>query len=461
MRRVPGAPGKPGKSKDDDEEEGLLPGEVVDTKTSFVTAILSFLGAHKRAAAAALLVIAAVAFLADYAHAKSRRAESARKAQERRDCVFRPRRTVERAGLGFVNKRPVVSAADAWCAVDSVDAGYCVEDSGGGVRCLPSFIIAGAQKAATGWLRQRLAPHPRLAQNGGKELHFFDKLGNGPNGLARAWRRSYLKAFQPFSKKDVKTTFTYEKTPDYMPNATAMAALRRLLPSVRLVFLLRSPTPRAYSAYQHHCRRNRLALPQGASRPIFALETAAEDWAGASVLPAPCSAASFDAFVAVQSSRNSTTVAPSRIVSWGLYAQQLKAIRQLGFDDASLLVIFSELALGGNSNSLLDAVVEWLGLDPFNFGALPTYRDALNREQLVEPGLYGAARRAYLKYNYNMYAKHSNEPMLKRTRDLLDAHFRRPNKDLDSLLIQTAPGIAVYPPRDKSRTTLLPPSWSR
>ena len=67
--------------------------------------------------------------------------------------------------------------------------------------------------------------------------------------------------------------------------------------------------------------------------------------------------------------------AETRLVSWGLYADQLAAIRRVGFRDPDLLVIFSEPALR-DAARLLDFVVAWLGLARFDFARLRTYRDA-------------------------------------------------------------------------------------
>ena len=130
-----------------------------------------------------------------------------------------------RRGVFIAGGRPVLEAG-AVCdgALSFADAGYCFRDPGtGALRCLPSFIIAGAQKAATGFLRQRLARHPQLAQGGGKEVHYFDRLDGA---VDKTWATTYLDEFAATT-----ATVTYEKTPDYAPNATAMAALRRLLPS--------------------------------------------------------------------------------------------------------------------------------------------------------------------------------------------------------------------------------------
>ena len=100
------------------------------------------------------------------------------------------------------------------CASDTVDAGDCIQEapvwyarwSRGPprhLRCLPSFVIAGAQKAATGFLRQRLARHPQLAQGGGKEVHYFDRLDGA---VDKTWATTYLDEFAATTATVTSTT---------------------------------------------------------------------------------------------------------------------------------------------------------------------------------------------------------------------------------------------------------------
>ena len=340
---------------------------------------------------------------------------------------------VTRRGATIVGKRPVLKGKV--CA-QAVDAGFCIEEEKKPLRCLPSFIVAGAQKAATGWLRQRLAAHPSLAQGGGKEVHYFDKLQN-----LHEWRSTYLDNFATPS-----ALITYEKTPDYLPNATALKSIYSLIPSVSLIFMLRDPSSRAYSAYQHHCRKGRFY-----AGPTFSLE---EDVTGRP-LAAPCAPEDFESFLRVKD--GAVTNTQTRLVTWGLYADQIKQVRALGFDDSRLLVILSETAMKKPSD-LLDAVVQWLGLERFDFSSLRTFTDALGRDQLREPGITGWAKATYMQHNAMMVRRHSPRPLLTSTRAALDAFYAAPNSDLETLL-RTADRVAVYPARGAA-SSVLPGSWS-
>jgi hypothetical protein len=57
---------------------------------------------------------------------------------------------------------------------------------------------------------------------------------------------------------------TFEKTPYYLSSTVAAMELHQLLPSAKLVVLLRDPKARAYSSFYHHCRNRRIVvIPRG------------------------------------------------------------------------------------------------------------------------------------------------------------------------------------------------------
>ena len=128
------------------------------------------------------------------------------------------------------NRRFVLQDAGACVTARAVDAGACVVDGGragafrslvsslvggGGeksLRCLPSFLIVGAQKAATGSLSDWLSRHPMLRRGSGpkahaREVHYFDRLrGNATASVDGTWR-DYLGAFpRPSTGQDKGAT---------------------------------------------------------------------------------------------------------------------------------------------------------------------------------------------------------------------------------------------------------------
>lgn len=120
---------------------------------------------------------------------------------------------------------------------------------------LPDFLIIGAQKAGTTWLRAGLRRHPKVFMPD-REVHFFNKDANyerGPRWYARQFRGAGA------------TDRVGEKTPNYLwtnvpdtgsdtPPHTRIAST---LPNIRLIALLRDPVDRAISAYNHHLCRGR------------------------------------------------------------------------------------------------------------------------------------------------------------------------------------------------------------
>jgi hypothetical protein len=117
---------------------------------------------------------------------------------------------------------------------------------------LPTFLIVGAQKSATRWLRINLGTHPEVF-TADAELSYFDhdtRFGFGPD--------FYRSQFAGWAGEPV----VGEATPGYLmaTNEPARVAERidGSLPGVRVLALLRDPVERAGSALLHHVRHERL-----------------------------------------------------------------------------------------------------------------------------------------------------------------------------------------------------------
>jgi hypothetical protein len=115
-------------------------------------------------------------------------------------------------------------------------------------RPLPTFLIIGAQKSATRWLRLNLGYHPDVYA-ADRELEFFNKTERFARGAA--W---YREQFEDWSDEPI----VGEATPGYMfwrerPDVIA-GRIHRLVPEVRLLAILRNPVDRAQSAMVHHIK---------------------------------------------------------------------------------------------------------------------------------------------------------------------------------------------------------------
>ena len=126
-------------------------------------------------------------------------------------------------------------------------------------RVTPDFIIVGAQKAGTTSLFRYLATHPNIkAPFKTKEIHFFDggldEVDNYKKGLS--WYKSH---FPKKSKMENKITF--EASPLYLFHPEAPFRIKKVLPDVKIIILLRNPIDRTISHYFHEKRKNREKLP--------------------------------------------------------------------------------------------------------------------------------------------------------------------------------------------------------
>jgi hypothetical protein len=118
---------------------------------------------------------------------------------------------------------------------------------------LPTFLIIGAQKSATRWLRVNLGKHPDVYTASREIMYFSNPVLVDEEGPS--WYRAQ---FDGWSGEPI----IGEATPSYMawprhPHRVA-ARIKQLLPDVRLIAILRNPIDRAYSAMVHHMREGRL-----------------------------------------------------------------------------------------------------------------------------------------------------------------------------------------------------------
>lgn len=139
------------------------------------------------------------------------------------------------------------------------------------VKTLPDFIIAGATKCGTWSMHRILAAHPQIfiPQN---EVFFFslddfdihrhvfqsfDDRWEYPD-LEESWDE-YFTWYQSLYA-DAPDDLVYgEDSPTYIASERALERIRRTLPDVRLLFILRDPVSRLYSRYWHALRLRRVS----------------------------------------------------------------------------------------------------------------------------------------------------------------------------------------------------------
>ena len=122
---------------------------------------------------------------------------------------------------------------------------------------LPDFLIAGVPKAGTTALHAALVRHPDLFLPTVKEPKFFLTDGRPPGGggpgdvqtyQEHVWRREdYEALFDPAPAG----ALTGEATPFYLYDPATHLRIRKLVPDVKLIVLLRDPVDRAHSNWTH------------------------------------------------------------------------------------------------------------------------------------------------------------------------------------------------------------------
>lgn len=138
----------------------------------------------------------------------------------------------------------------------------------GGAR-LPDFIIGGAMKSGTTTIHYMLASQPDVFIPD-DELFFFDiddyeqhpEFFVGPNGSwasrdfgseGAAYREAYEAHFRAASANDL----IGEDSTTYLASRLAPERIARMLPRIRMIFVLRDPATRTYSHYWHLMRTGR------------------------------------------------------------------------------------------------------------------------------------------------------------------------------------------------------------
>jgi hypothetical protein len=174
----------------------------------------------------------------------------------------------------------------------------------------PNFICIGAQRAGTTWLYHCLKEHPQVFVSDKKELRFFNYHYN--DGI-----ESYQHNFKQVSNEIA----IGELTPDYYHQEDALLRIKKHIPNIKLIFILRNPIHRAYSHYQlyYGTQYNKMTFRK-------------------------------------------TYLKHSDIIEWGKYGQHLKFIYK-HFKKENILTIDYDL-LKDHPDQFLTTVFTFLGISP-------------------------------------------------------------------------------------------------
>ena len=117
-------------------------------------------------------------------------------------------------------------------------------------RTLPNFIIIGVKRCGTTTLYEQLSEHPCIEKSAHDNLGFF----NNNFELGVNWYKSHF--VTNFKKNQIKKKYgkfaTYDVTSSYIQKKKTAENIFSVLPSVKLILILRNPSDRAYSEYNQN-----------------------------------------------------------------------------------------------------------------------------------------------------------------------------------------------------------------
>lgn len=242
-------------------------------------------------------------------------------------------------------------------------------DAGG--RLLPSFLIIGAQKAGTTSLYQYLSQQPGVLPAFRKEIHYLSYLHGR---RSERWYRAYF----PRAPHD-SAAITGEASTYYHMCLRAPERAARLLPSARILFIVRDPVERAFSQYRHSVRKGfeRGSFEQAIERERAELPRELER-------------------LAADEGYESYLHQHQAYLARGCYMDQLE--RWLRWYDRSRVLVLRAEDLFAEPERTYAEVLAFLGVEQVRKVAFEPHNRFVSR-QTIEPGLRRRIARFYMPHN--------------------------------------------------------------
>lgn len=118
---------------------------------------------------------------------------------------------------------------------------------------LPNFLIIGAQRCATRWLRYNLDQHPDIYMPP-FEMNFWDEFQNLKTLRVGGYRRQFAGwNDEPFTGESSPVYLMWEHDP-----ASTAELIQLHLPDVKLIAMVRDPIHRLESAFLHYVKLGRI-----------------------------------------------------------------------------------------------------------------------------------------------------------------------------------------------------------
>lgn len=253
-------------------------------------------------------------------------------------------------------------------------------------RVLPDFIIIGSAKCGTTSLYNYMIQHPDIYQASRKEIHYFDLHRTG-------WYRSNFPTvfLKNRTKKNNRPFVTGEATPNYLFFPNVPKKVLEECPNTKFIVLLRNPTDRAYSHFQHQSRKKLVASREG-ERENLSFDEAVK--AEEKRLEGEWEKISKDKAYSTEKFRNRS------YLSRGIYVDQLERWMKY-FPKEQFLIIKTE-EFKEDSQGILNRIFNFVGVSEFKVENL----------KKLNAGKYENMNKTTRKYLVNYFKPH-NEKLAK------------------------------------------------
>lgn len=230
---------------------------------------------------------------------------------------------------------------------------------------LPDYVIIGVQKGGTGSLYNLLVQHPQIAEAATKEVTFFDRHYH----KGALWYKAH---FPTRSEKKESGQIAGEASPDYLYLEHAPIQAAKFIPQeTKLIAVLRNPIDRAFSHYQHECRKGceKLSFEDALENEEQRLLEGRDEY--------------------LNNNLKSFNVRHFSYKLRGIYVDQIKRWHE-HFPKENLLIIKSE-EFQKETGRILTQVHEFIGVKPLELENYPRYNEGKYSEAMKE------STRDYLK----------------------------------------------------------------
>ena len=116
---------------------------------------------------------------------------------------------------------------------------------------LPNFLIIGTPKAGTTSIYHYLNQHPEIYFSPKKEPHFFSFIGEQKPHWGVQTLAEYEKLFEGVTNEKA----IGEASSWYLYSQSAAEQIKKYIPDVKLIIILRNPAERAYSSWVFRCEQ--------------------------------------------------------------------------------------------------------------------------------------------------------------------------------------------------------------